>query len=43
MKTYLLQMSKGLHTRLKIAAAFKGISMMDFIISAIEKALKEEG
>jgi predicted HicB family RNase H-like nuclease len=40
-KDYLLKMPIDLHKKLKSTAALKGVSMMEFIINAIEKALKE--
>lgn len=43
MKDYLLKLPVDLHTKLKVTAALKGLTMMEFIIKAIEKAIKEEG
>jgi predicted HicB family RNase H-like nuclease len=42
MKDYLLKLPLELHTKLKIAAALKGVSMMQFIVDAINEKLEQE-
>lgn len=42
MKDYLLKMNKDLHAKLKATAALKGVSMMAFIIEAIQEKIARE-
>jgi predicted HicB family RNase H-like nuclease len=42
MKDYLLKLPKELHGKLKATAALKGVSMMAFIIQAIEEKIAKE-
>ena len=41
-KDYLVKMSKELHAKLKAISALKGITMMNFIIEAIEEKIQRE-
>lgn len=40
MKTFVVKMSQELHTKVKIAAAQTGKTMLDWVIEAIEEKLK---
>jgi len=42
MKDYLLKMPKELHGKLKATAALKGMSMMAFIIEAVQEKIARE-